>query len=256
MLVTGTYPFDSATKNRAEVFQKIQKGAYSFPGNVDKKLSAECKDLIKKMIIVDRTKRITGEEALAHPWFDKCLKQKAGTTDLIEEGVLMRLRQFKGSSTLKKAALNVLVKMLQPNEVEDLRQLFQKIDTDNSGFIEIHELERALESNNHHIGAQELKKIVEELDYNGNHMINYTEFLAATISVQSFLSHQKLEAIFKQFDIDGNNMITKENIKDAMNKMGREISDEEINEIMRKHDSSGDQAISLDEFKKMIMDNE
>ena len=86
-------------------------------------------------------------------------------------------------------------------------------------------------------------------------MINYTEFLAATISVQKFLTHQKLEAIFRQFDIDGNNQITKENIRDAMTKMGREISDEEINEIMRKHDSSGDQAISLDEFKKMIMDD-
>jgi Ca2+-binding EF-hand superfamily protein len=40
-----------------------------------------------------------------------------------------------------------------------------------------------------------------------------------------------------------------------MTKMGREISEEEINEIMRKHDSSGDQAISLDEFKKMIMED-
>jgi Ca2+-binding EF-hand superfamily protein len=73
--------------------------------------------------------------------------------------------------------------------------------------------------------------------------------------VQKFLTHQKLEAIFRQFDIDGNNQITKENIRDAMTKMGREISEEEINEIMRKHDSSGDQAISLDEFKKMIMDD-
>ena len=65
-----------------------------------------------------------------------------------------------------------------------------------------------------------------------------------------------MEAIFKQFDIDGNNMITKENIKEAMSKMGREISDEEIVEIFRKHDSSGDQAISIDEFKKMIMEDE
>ena len=73
--------------------------------------------------------------------------------DLIDEGVLTRLRQFKGSSTLKKAALNILVKMLSPNEVEDLRQLFQKIDTDNSGFIEIQELEKALFNTKHQIGA-------------------------------------------------------------------------------------------------------
>lgn len=65
-----------------------------------------------------------------------------------------------------------------------------------------------------------------------------------------------MEAIFRQFDIDGNNQITKENIKDAMQKMGNEITDEEIKEIMKKHDSSGDQAISLEEFKKMLMEND
>ena len=255
-MVTGTYPFDSATKNRAEVFQKIQKGQYTFPPGIESKLSNECKDLIRKMIVVDRTRRVTGEQALNHPWFEKCLVRKEGNQDLVAEGVLSKLRQFKGSSTLRKAALNVLVKMLSPTDIENLRQLFQSIDTDNSGFIEIAELEKALNSHNHQIGAQELKKIISELDYNGNQLINYTEFLAATISVQKFLTHQKLEAIFRQFDIDGNNMITKENIKDAMSKMGREISDEEINEIMRKLDSSGDQAISLDEFKKMIMEGE
>ena len=50
---------------------------------------------------------------------------------------MKKLREFKGSSTLKKAALNVLVKMLNPKEIEGLRVQFQKIDTDNSGFIEI-----------------------------------------------------------------------------------------------------------------------
>jgi calcium-dependent protein kinase len=116
---------------------------------VDKKLSMECKDLINKMIVVDRKNRINGEQALQHPWFERCLKRQEGTTDLIDEGVLIRLRQFKGSSTLKKAALNILVKMLNPTEVEDLRQIFQKIDADNSGFIEIVELEKALMNTKH-----------------------------------------------------------------------------------------------------------
>ena len=75
VLVTGTYPFDSVTKNRAEVFQKIQKGHYTFPEAVDKTLSHECKDLIKRMITVERNKRITGEQALGHEWFTKFIKR-------------------------------------------------------------------------------------------------------------------------------------------------------------------------------------
>jgi len=50
---------------------------------------------------------------------------------------MKKLKEFKVSSTLKKAALNVLVKMLNPKEIDSLRIEFQKIDTDNSGFIEI-----------------------------------------------------------------------------------------------------------------------
>ena len=40
---------------------------------------------------------------------------------LFDQEILKRLRQFKGSSTLKKAALNVFVKMLSSKDVEELR---------------------------------------------------------------------------------------------------------------------------------------
>jgi len=119
--VTGSYPFDSLTKNRAEVFSKIQKCQFEFPPSIEPKLSAECKDLIRKMIVLNTKSRLTGEQALKHPWFEKCLKRKEGTTDLIDEGVLQRLRRFRGTSTLKRAALNVFVKMLSPSDIESLR---------------------------------------------------------------------------------------------------------------------------------------
>lgn len=45
---------------------------------------------------------------------------------------------------MKKAVLNVFVKMLTPGDIESLREDFEKIDTDNSGFIELAELQKAL----------------------------------------------------------------------------------------------------------------
>ena len=39
-----------------------------------------------------------------------------------------------------------------------------------------------------------------------------------------------------------------------MAKIGKDISDGEIQEIMKRHDISGDKSISLEEFKKMILD--
>jgi calcium-dependent protein kinase len=73
--------------------------------------------------------------------------------------------------------------MLNSTDVENLRQQFQKIDTDNSGFIEANELEIALKKAEKEAHSKELHAILKELDYNGNDKINYTEFLAATISI-------------------------------------------------------------------------
>ena len=119
LLITGTYPFDSAAKNRTEVFSKIKLGNYSIPANIDAKLSSECKDLMRKMITVDKSKRISGDDALKHPWFD-CLKKK-GEEIILDEEVITKLREFKGSSLLKRAALNLFVKMLNSEEVDQMR---------------------------------------------------------------------------------------------------------------------------------------
>jgi hypothetical protein len=40
---------------------------------------------------------------------------------ILDSEVIKKLKEFKGSSTLKKAALNILVKMLNPRELENLR---------------------------------------------------------------------------------------------------------------------------------------
>ena len=51
---------------------------------------------------------------------------KAGTQQdhKISEHVLNRLRSFKGVSTFKKAAMNLLVKTATEDEVQDLRAQF------------------------------------------------------------------------------------------------------------------------------------
>jgi calcium-dependent protein kinase len=189
LLVTATYPFDSAAKNRTEVFNKIKSGNYSIPGQIESKLSPECKDILKKLITVDKSKRITGEEALKHAWFENCLKKKGSEVVLLDEQVITKLREFKGSSILKRAALNLFVKMLSSEDVEQLRAQFQSIDKDNSGQIEVAELKDVLAKSNKKVPLEEFEQIIKETDYNGNDKINYSEFLAATLTVQNIMTH-------------------------------------------------------------------
>ena len=126
---------------------------------------------------------------------------------------MSRLKQFSGANKLKKAALTSLVKMLHIKDTENLTHQFEIIDGNNTGFIEIDELETAIKLANFDLNSEEIKNIVEELDLIGNHKINYSEFLAATVSVKEILTHDRLEILFKQFDIDNLNLITEQNIK-------------------------------------------
>ena len=197
-------------------------------------------------------KRITAEKGLEHPWI-QMHRKKTGKSKRIDSNVIAQLREYKGQSKLKKAAMNMLVKMLNAKEINHLREEFGKIDTDHSGFIEFSELEKALKRSKVKMNQEEIDAIIVELDADGNKMINYSEFLAATIQIKTILTHQRLEALFSQFDVEGNNQLTKENIVDVMRKFGKEISAEEIEEILKKHDTSHDGIIQFDEFKSMLL---
>ena len=50
------------------------------------------------------------------------------------------MKSYRGASLLKKAAVNVLVKHLEQNQILKLKEEFEKLDTDSSGFLEAKEL--------------------------------------------------------------------------------------------------------------------
>lgn len=66
------------------------------------------------------------------------------TNKVINREVLNRLASFKGVSKLKKAAMNMLVKMADQAQIEMLREEFVKIDKDGTGLINADELKQAI----------------------------------------------------------------------------------------------------------------
>jgi serine/threonine protein kinase len=62
-LLCNQLPFDAA--NMGDLFKLIKRGHYRVPGFV----SSEAKDLLAKMLNVDRTQRITIDAIKEHPWF-------------------------------------------------------------------------------------------------------------------------------------------------------------------------------------------
>ena len=137
---------------------------------------------------------------------------------------MARIIEFKGQSTLKRAAMNMLVQMISQDEVKDLRAQFEAMDTGGTGMIDIKELTEVLTNKGIKIDVNQLNSIISEIDYYGNKQINYSDFLSATINIRVYMTEQKLQAIFDQFDTDNSGYITHENIFFAMQKLGQSMT--------------------------------
>lgn len=94
--------------------------------------------MIKNLLVVDPSKRLSAKEALQHPWFKKF--ENEATNTKIDPIVLSSLKEFQGKSKLKKAALKLLVKMVDYKEIDKLKKEFQKIDIDGTGLLDFKEL--------------------------------------------------------------------------------------------------------------------
>ncbi|CAM9580133.1 unnamed protein product, partial [Discosporangium mesarthrocarpum] len=98
VLLGGYPPFHD--ENQAKLFMKIKKGVYLFHPEFWSDISPEAKDLIKRMLTVEPSKRISADEALEHPY----LKVKDSTLEEhnMEEN-LKRLKIFNARRKFKSA---------------------------------------------------------------------------------------------------------------------------------------------------------
>ena len=103
---------------------------------------------------------------LAHPWFVKYLNMdKNDDRNPLDKSILANLKSFKGTSKLKKAAMNMLVKMLDKDQIEALEKEFQKYDQDKTGMVSVQELEEILKKDDNGIPNSEVERIIKEVDY-------------------------------------------------------------------------------------------
>ncbi|KAH3762409.1 protein kinase 1 [Pelomyxa schiedti] len=68
VMLCGYYPFDE--NDNKKLYGQIKVGTFQFAAPFWDPVSENAKDLIRKLLTVDPEKRITTEEALAHPWLE------------------------------------------------------------------------------------------------------------------------------------------------------------------------------------------
>ena len=254
-------PFNG--KNNKEIFENIKKGEFDINNPPWNSISKNAKDLICKLLEIDIKKRISAEEALKHIWFKENKSKELFNkieNKVITENLVNNLINYKSISVILETALAYLVHNFnQTNNVINACKLFNSIDNDGDGKINVKDLYNGLKNIiKRKYLENDCKQIFNNIDMNHSGFIEYEEFVRAAVDKKEFFTEKFLRFAFNYFDKDHNNsidyneieMVFKDNIVDRKN------IHEGLQKIITEVDINKDGKITFDEFsfvmKKML----
>ncbi|KAL3585775.1 hypothetical protein D5086_012642 [Populus alba] len=131
----------------------------------------------------------------------------------------------------------VIADFLSIEEVEDIKEMFKKMDTDNDGIVSIEELKTGLQSFGSQLGESEVQMLIEAVDANGKGKLDYGEFVAVSLPLQRMDNDEHLRKAFSYFDKDGNGYIEPDELRDALMEDGADDCTDVANDIFQEVDT-------------------
>ncbi|KAG8085885.1 hypothetical protein GUJ93_ZPchr0010g9832 [Zizania palustris] len=219
ILLCGVPPFWAETEQG--VAQAILRGNIDFKREPWPNVSDNAKDLVRQMLQPDPKLRLTAKQVLEHTWLQNA--KKASNVPL-GDIVKSRLKQFSRMNRFKRRALRVIADHLSTEEVEDIKDMFKVMDTDNDGIVSYEELKSGIAKFGSHLAESEVQMLIEAVDTNGRGALDY----------------------------DGNGYIEPEELQEALVEDGAADSMDVVNDILQEVDTDKDGKISYEEFEAMM----
>eukprot|EP00262_Sarcandra_glabra_P005322 TRINITY_DN1677_c0_g1_i1.p1 TRINITY_DN1677_c0_g1~~TRINITY_DN1677_c0_g1_i1.p1 ORF type:complete len:525 (+),score=100.27 TRINITY_DN1677_c0_g1_i1:276-1850(+) len=243
ILLCGVPPFWAESEQG--VAQAILRGLIDFKRDPWPNISENAKNLVRQMLEPDPKLRLTAKQVLEHPWLQNA--KKAPNVPL-GDVVKSRLKQFSMMNRFKRRALRVIADHLSIEEAEDIKEMFQKIDTDNDGAISFEELKAGLQKFGSQFVESELQMLIEAVDTNGKGTLDYEEFVA----LQRMANDEHLHMASPCSDKDGNGYIEQEELREALVEDGAAGCADIANDIFQEVDTDKDGRINYEEFAAMM----
>merc|ERR1712039_957273 len=133
------------------------------------------------------------------------------------------------------------------DEVEAMRAMFEALDTEANGSLNIDEIRAGIKQCNLvEIGEEQLQSLFKSLDLNKNRAVNYIEWLSATVEPEMIASSAALQELFRFLDYDGNQVVSLEELQ-------RVVSPEEARRVMVQVDTDNSGTVSFEEFRHLML---
>ena len=261
ILLTGFPPFDG--NNEEEIFDKILTQEPNFDVPQLKKVTNNCKDLIKKLLIKDEEKRIKANEALNHDFFKtginigNILKGKIKENESILKSLFKRktveLRDKKRSKFRDVVIAYITLNFSEQKEENQARQIFMEMTGGDKHFlIKKNTFVSRMGQICKDLDKKEIEELFNSIDENESGNIEYEELIRALADKEKLLNDKNLKEAFNFFDKDNNGSISWNEIAEIVypeGKIPKNTIKEFLNEIGQKDENM---EIDFYQFKKIL----
>ncbi|KAE8696518.1 Calcium-dependent protein kinase 13 [Hibiscus syriacus] len=220
ILLCGVPPFWAESEQG--VAQAIIRGLIDFKRDPWPNVSESAKSLVRQMLEPDPKLWLTAKQVLEHPWLQNA--KKAPNVPL-------------GRRILKGNLNQVIAEFLSVEEVEDIKVMFNKMDTKNDGIVSIEEPKAGFRNFGSQLAVSEVQMLIEVVDANGKGTLDYGEFLAVSLHLQRMANDEHLRKAFSYFDKDGNGFIEPDELRDALLEDGDDDCTNVANDIFQEVDT-------------------
>ena len=107
-------------------------------------VSDTAKNFVKRLLTEDPEKRPSACEAQHDEWLVNCANMDPEHSKPLNPVLVNNLMEFKDYSNLQKILLEVVSFTLMPGQIKDLKQEFEKVDSDGSGEVTLENLREVL----------------------------------------------------------------------------------------------------------------
>lgn len=211
-------------------------------------VSCAARDLVKQLLELDASSRMTAAQAKQHAWTRGIAPVSLSPKHV--KKMVKNFMSFHSSEKLQRAALTALAMQLTNQQMSEQREQFMAIDSDGNGRISKQELIESISASSP-LCPQDVRKwaesVFDSIDTDGSQEIDYTEWLAAVIHESTGRSEEAMRAAFRVFDLDGDGKIDEAEFARVVAQTPQEIAS-----LLPQFDTNGDGVIDFDEFKNLL----
>lgn len=258
ILISGYPPFWGSSD--AIIYDRIQHQELDMgyePWNTAA-VSPEASDFVRRLLTQkDPVQRMTCAQAASHPWLANKGTAREGDDDPpLHPSIVDRLRAFTRENRLTCLLMTLVAHHLSDAGIQELRQTFYEMDTDDDGLVSVADITKALQKVGVDTKGQSIHELVEGLDVGHNHAghVNVDEFLAAAIDRKKVFTKTTVAAVFKRLDTSGSGMLSMEALSRALADCGIPIQQNTLRTMMAREGAlDGQGVVSARSFQNLLV---